>query len=83
MSARDHGLQPERTTLSRRRTGWSMAIVALLCLRGWGHHGQWEYALGGLLLALGAAGLYTGLLRRHLWLAAVLVSASALLLCLR
>lgn len=74
--SRDPGLQPERTELAWRRTGWSMLIPALLCLRGWIRGGHVLYALSGLLLLMGALTLLCGIIRGRYALISLLVVLS-------
>ncbi|MGR7483795.1 DUF202 domain-containing protein [Klebsiella aerogenes] len=78
---RDPGLQPERTRLSWRRTGWSMSVPGLLCLRGWNHTGSALYALAGGVLLCGALAMFCGLGRgRHCLISlSVMISGIVLL----
>lgn len=81
MTTRDPGLQPERTQLAWRRTGWSMLIPGLLCLRGWRHGGDLFYATSGIMLVLGALLLLCTLQRkRHSAVSLCVVIAGSLLL---
>jgi hypothetical protein len=80
---RDPGLQPERTHLSWRRTGWSMLVPGLLCLRGWSHTGNALYALAGILLLGGALAMFCGFYAdRHVLITCNVMISAALLLSL-
>ncbi|MEB7923711.1 DUF202 domain-containing protein [Atlantibacter hermannii] len=59
---RDPGLQPERTRLAWSRTGFSLALFTLLCLRGWCRDGNPFYAGATLICGVAAA---TILFNRH------------------
>lgn len=77
---RDPGLQPERTHLSWRRTGWSMLVPGLLCLRGWSHSGNALYALAGIMLLGGALAMFCGFVNcRHNTVSMIIVASGALL----
>ncbi|CAI9390595.1 MULTISPECIES: DUF202 domain-containing protein [Citrobacter] len=78
--SRDSGLQPERTELAWRRTGWSMLIPALLCLRGWIRSGHVLYALSGILLLIGTLTLLCGIIRGRYMLISLLVVLSGVIL---
>lgn len=80
MTPRDPGLQPERTLLSWRRTGWSMMIPGLLCLRIWFHNSEPLHGISALLLILTGAAMLVGVARGRISLIAGLVTGSALLL---
>jgi len=60
MNYRDPGLQPERTALSWRRTGYSMMVPGMLCLRSWNLSGDIFFALSGGLLFIGAMTMLCG-----------------------
>ncbi|NDO83762.1 hypothetical protein CJP72_24360 [Citrobacter sp. NCU1] len=79
---RDPGLQPERTHLSWRRTGWSMLLPGLLCLRGWSHTGNALYVLAGILLMGGSFAMFCGLGhgRHYLISLNVMISGTVILL---
>ncbi|WP_414714055.1 DUF202 domain-containing protein [Scandinavium sp.] len=79
---RDPGLQPERTHLSWRRTGWSMLVPGLLCLRGWCHTGNLLYALAGILLMGGALVIFCGSGRGRHYLISMNVMMSGIVLLL-
>lgn len=77
---RDPGLQPERTQLSWRRTGWSMLIPGLLCLRGWGQSGDVLYALSSLILLCASLAVFCGFGHGRHVLISLTVSACAIVL---
>lgn len=78
---RDPGLQPERTHLSWRRTGWSMMIPGLLCLRGWSHTGNALYVLAAIVLLGGALAMFCGFAKgRHNTVSLIIVASGALLI---
>ncbi|MGL4724575.1 MAG: DUF202 domain-containing protein [Scandinavium sp.] len=78
---RDRGLQPERTYLSWHRTGWSMLVPGLLCLRGWSHSGEILYAVAGGLLLCGSLTLFCGAgYQRHQFISLLIVISSLLLI---
>jgi hypothetical protein len=81
MTQRDPGLQTERTHLSWRRTGWSMILPGLLCLRGWSHGGDIIYAFSGGLFLLGAVALFCSIGRgRHYLVSFLVIICGSLLL---
>ena len=83
MSVRDPGLQPERTALSWRRTGWSMLVPCVLCLRGWLHTDDVLYLLSGMLLLVGSVAMLGDMARgRHNGIALTVVVASLLLIAM-
>ncbi|ASE41796.1 DUF202 domain-containing protein [Citrobacter sp. RHBSTW-00678] len=78
---RDPGLQPERTHLSWRRTGWSMLAPGLLCFRGWSHTGNLLYGVAGMLLMAGSFAIFCGALTcRHVVISFNVMIAGVLLL---
>lgn len=78
---RDPGLQPERTHLSWCRTGWSMLVPALLCLRGWSHTGNVLYALVGIFLLGGSLAMFCGIAKgRHNTVSMIIVASGASLI---
>ncbi|MFY9993727.1 MAG: DUF202 domain-containing protein [Leclercia sp.] len=80
MIGRDPGLQPERTLLSWQRTGWSMLVPAMLCLRGWSHTGDALYALTSLLLFAGTIMLLSARARgRHYAISLIVTIACGML----
>ncbi|WP_152958570.1 DUF202 domain-containing protein [Trabulsiella odontotermitis] len=79
---RDPGLQPERTHLSWRRTGWSMVVPGLLCLRGWSHTGNALYVLSGILLLSGAIAMFCGIAKQRHNLVSLIIVVTGVLLVL-
>ena len=80
MTVRDSGLQLERTTLSWRRTGWSLLMPGLLCLRGWFYTDNPLYLISSLLLLASASAILFGQVRgKHYALSLIIMITSALL----
>lgn len=80
MTVRDPGLQLERTTLAWRRTGWSLLMPGLLCLRGWFYTDNLLYLISSLLLLVSASAILCGQGRgKHYALSLIIMITSALL----
>lgn len=77
---RDPGLQPERTLLAWRRTGWATLVPALLCLRHWLRFGEPLHAVSAVLLLAMGLGILWGIMRRHGVVSLLVTGSGALLL---
>ncbi|EOF9300275.1 DUF202 domain-containing protein [Enterobacter bugandensis] len=78
--SRDPGLQPERTLLAWRRTGWATLVPGLLCLRHWLHFGEPLHAVSALLLLTVGLAILCGMMRGHASVSLFVAGSGALLL---